>query len=221
MHKLLYTSLIHSATPLLIPSLQKQFLIPYSIHVQCWSLGTKKGVTCVPCPPRTPDGNKKHSMVSLSLLKSTPNITHMWFRPQDPPKTSFSTLFHHQTTNLTPKALKCSRFCWSFQVETKDGIISHITSQMLSNYIKLLSPQALWFRMSSPNPPLLNIFITLRSYFLVFIFHLAKQNPRQKPNQYECGWMRGLLPWFCRQLHPSPVTLNEVLAAPVSWPAFW
>ena len=86
--------------------------------------------------------------------------------------------------------------------------ITYYKPNVIKLYIKLLSPQALWFRMSSPNSPLLNIFITLRSSFLVFIFHLAKQKPRQKQNQYECGWMRGLLPWFCRQLHPSPCDLE-------------
>lgn len=128
-------------------------------------------------------------MVFLSPLKIPPNITHMWFRPQDLPETRFSTLFHPQTINSAPKH-HVQQILLKFQVETKDSIILHIRSQMLPNFhIKLLSPQVLLFGKSSPTPPWLNILIILGSS--IFISPLAKQKPCEKPNQCGGGWIRG------------------------------
>ena len=102
----------------------QQFLIPYFILPQ-WVTGDTEVSHMCSLTFQSSSLEQEHSMVFLSLLKATPNISHTWFRPQDFPETCFSTLIHHQTTNLTPKTLMYSRFCWSFQVETKDGIISY------------------------------------------------------------------------------------------------
>ena len=101
----------------------QQFLIPYFILTQ-WVTGDTEASHVCFLTFQSSSLEQEHSMVFLSLLKATPNISRTWFRPQDFSETCFSTLIHHQTTNLTPKALMYSRCCWSFQVETKDGIIS-------------------------------------------------------------------------------------------------
>ena len=97
----------------------QQFLIPYFILTQ-WVTGDTEASHVCFLTFQSSSLEQEHSTVFLSLLKATPNISRTWFRPQDFSETCFSTLIHHQTTNLTPKALMYSRCCWSFQVETKE-----------------------------------------------------------------------------------------------------
>lgn len=103
---------------------------------------------------------------SSAPLRLLPNVTHIWFTPQDFPETRFSTSFHSQAINSAPKA-NTQQILLKFPIETKESIILHITSQILPNfYIKLLSPQVQLFGKSSPTLPLLNILIILGSSVL-------------------------------------------------------
>lgn len=137
---------------------------------------------------------------SSAPLRLLSNVTHIWFRPQNFPEICFSTLFHSQAINSAPKP-NTQQILLKFPIETKESIILHITSQILPNfYIKLLSVQVQLFGKSSPTTAKhLNY---SGKFCLIFISHLAKQKPREKPNQCGCGWIRDLPPWFCRQLHP-------------------
>lgn len=99
MYDLLYTALSHSTTLVLIHSFHKQLRVPYSVHTQYGLMGTQNWVVHVPWPPGDPVWSRKHSVVFLGPLKTPPNITHMWFRPQDLSETRFSTLLHPQTIN--------------------------------------------------------------------------------------------------------------------------
>lgn len=56
-------------------------------------------------------------------------------------------------------------------------------------------------------------------FYFIFMSLLAKQKPHEKPNQYGCGWIRGLPHGSADS--STLETLNEVLAVPVSWPAFY
>ena len=99
--------------------------------------------------------------------------------------------------------------------------ITYYKPNVIKFCIKLLCPYALWFRTSSPNPSLLNIFILLISSFLFSYSTWQNKSFMSNSINEDMGEWGVCFPDSAGSSTLALVTVDEVHSVSIAWPAFW